>query len=737
VEEIDYSQYYVDLDSTPLKNLVEAIIKHAKKEFKEKYQTEIKDKLRGRYRNKIKATLFEGQNAVWKKLLDKRSDAKVQRKKILKEVGLAASEVKAEELIAEYHRKKTPLLSGPRRIESLKARKQLGDRLGLEYLKHLEEEAELRFVTKIEYSNPVEQIANRIVGDVLKKHKRSGQVSFIGKKKRKAVFGRCLSEKMLVPKKLINGVEEIIQVAKETILEGGFINSSDVKTFEDDLKKSLVTYLKNNKDFRFPTNKNNPNMTKDYDFSSFVLNQVKKSFSTGPNVTFEPKMKDCTYELKTFDSKKTGMSLAGSPTFGYRVPAYPEYPYPDGVKHLVKGFRIVSRPDSLFSGSDFFEEVPSPTTPFSVKLRNGSYTLIHPDSSGREVSIVLPENMIGSDIGPGKADEIRAGLMIEEIVEEVHLSQAEKEKRDEQLTVSTEELYTESVFYRPEYKIKTEGGRYGPLSIADLLRDPNSGVYIVPTGTVLLAGVKLKLLEDINIGMAGMISPEGVFITGNESINLESGDITLELEGDFHLIGGELISEAAMPEEFTNNSVSFNGRAKLRWDTEKIFESQASGHFKKTDEDWSSFSGSLNMTAHINHHWKWGIDVDIGDLDVNIPLAEAWVSADFLIEIIVNNSSLSFLATDTIKVYYIIPEIEFIYKDTGWDLQLGDVVDVDLKLPIGVKISIPEEPNHVTTGLTISMNMEDDHSDRNRVKVNIDLPDDFPVPDIEFTLPIA
>lgn len=237
-------------------------------------------------------------------------------------------------------------------------------------------------------------------------------------------------------------------------------------------------------------------------------------------------------------------------------------------------YAIRCRPDFVPAGANAtLATVPNSSPLYNVTQRAGSYTLLVAGQDPIPLDAWVADGIPPS---PRSADLVRARLSVEQVVVQRPLTAAEQAYARHAFVEQNDLLYQQSIFARPEYTIRDEGGIHGPLSLADLLH--TAAGYIVPGAPVWLSGFKLELLGN-EIGMVGMLAaPDNIFLHGYHELKLEWGDTSLDLKGEFHLIAGEMWEAAlAGNGEFAANSLHFSGMATFRHGGNDIFKGQATG----------------------------------------------------------------------------------------------------------------------------------------------------------------
>ena len=275
----------------------------------------------------------------------------------------------------------------------------------------------------------------------------------------------------------------------------------------------------------------------------------------------------------------------------------------------------------------------SPRADIAVRFRGGAYELVVRDRDGGELAAtpvpaaVLAHPEAGPP-GPGRPARLRAMFAVaERKITDVVV-------RPPESVCTATHLYQDSLFARPEYRIDPTGdggliGAHGPLSLADLLRDPSSGEYVVAPGPVLVAGLTASLGANAELRLTGLISPEVTAGTNSAvphvvySAYLEGfSKLTVpflfgyaaDLEGSFTLIAGDMWT-AALGGSGGGNSLRVDGSIVLRQDTKKLFEGSVSGRLIQT-------SGGIDVDLDVHVAVDVEQEVEIAGID----LARLWTS---------------------------------------------------------------------------------------------------------------
>lgn len=316
-----------------------------------------------------------------------------------------------------------------------------------------------------------------------------------------------------------------------------------------------------------------------------------------------------TRDVVTHDLNKTlQLTASVSGKDGGNVPAG------DTVREVV-GHQLKPRPDGPYAQVAFAVDVPSPYVAFRVEYRQGRFKLVVSDSSHVELSATTLPAQITSTFtpAPGVAAELTRMFVITPKVVERALRDDEKAARDADPQESSDTLYQHSLFARDEYEIRDSGGRRGKLMLADLLRAPD-GSYVSPGGPVLIAGGRINVFNYgdslVDLGVVGLLalpvgeSPSGVFLYGYQHLVLPLPfRYELTLDGDFHVVAGDMWPATLADPSIERNSVSFSGVATLSRDDREIVNSSASGHFHYPSPD-EPIELSLTMSLSVSDTWE-------------------------------------------------------------------------------------------------------------------------------------
>lgn len=276
----------------------------------------------------------------------------------------------------------------------------------------------------------------------------------------------------------------------------------------------------------------------------------------------------------------------------------------------------------------------SPRADLAVRFRGGRYEIVVRDHDGTDLAASpVPEQLLthpeAQPPDPGRLDRLRAMIGIEQRIE----SLIERWPAEE--WCEAPHLYQDSLFTAPEYRIDPTGdgdlvGVRGPLTLADLLRNQATGVYVDAPGPVAVAGMVATL--DLPVGTAavrltGLVAPEitvapgggpptvtgSAFLEGFSSFVVEIGSVVLALEGSFTLVTGDLWTSVA-PGVPAGDSLRFDGSITAsRPSGAAIFSGQAGGVV-------SNDNGQIGLELEVAVE----IDIDIEIDTASSELARVW-----------------------------------------------------------------------------------------------------------------
>jgi hypothetical protein len=347
--------------------------------------------------------------------------------------------------------------------------------------------------------------------------------------------------------------------------------------------------------------------------------------------------KAVTDELIVNDLTRTLRLLSSIPS-GPHLP-----PLADRVREL-QGHEIRPRPDGPHARVVFEVAVPGPHVRFHVAFRQGRFVLVVADSRGSELSVTnVPSQIVGARTpAPGVAEQLTRQFAIAPKIGDRALRPEEKKARDDDPQETAPSLYQESLFGRDEYEIRKSGGRRGKLTLADLLRARN-GSYVIPAGPVLATAGQIDLFNragsTVKLGMVGLLAlpaaggSAGIFLHGHQRVTLPLPfDYALELEGDFHVVAGDMWPAALADPDIKRNSVNFKGAGKLSRDRQRIANGSMTGHFEyPSDSAVPNFS--LQLHLKIADSWEFEF--------IGVDLAKAWFEAEGDLNIKFEGGSLS------------------------------------------------------------------------------------------------
>ena len=270
------------------------------------------------------------------------------------------------------------------------------------------------------------------------------------------------------------------------------------------------------------------------------------------------------------------------------------------VEEMV-GFEVRSRPHE--SGNTFTVPVTHAAPQYEVKWYAGRYRLILLNGTTVTERHELPD-WLTADIPetPQKPAQLRARLFVTERIVTRPRTPAEIAWVNNPEWV--DDSYQKSIFARPEYEIKPEGGIHGKMSIGDLLRRTSDGTYIVPAGPSLLTGCVLNVWDIAELKLAGLLAaPNNIFLNGYASVSLTLGRYSLDLQGDFRLIAGDMWEDALVGNsEFEANQLSFNGFAEFKDNGVTKLRGAASGIVGTNEVD-------LDLEMSVEYHDSWTLEI--------------------------------------------------------------------------------------------------------------------------------
>jgi hypothetical protein len=318
----------------------------------------------------------------------------------------------------------------------------------------------------------------------------------------------------------------------------------------------------------------------------------------GRNVATKPNMVDKSLTLTLFNGLVTQRIV--NHVFPPSQPATDI----DTVEEMV-GYEIHSK--SHASGNTFAVSVAHASPQYKVQRLAGRYQLLLLDGQNIVARHELPTWLI-ADIPetPNKPTLIRARLVVQERIVTRPRTAAEADWVHAVTLVP--DSYQKSIFARPEYVIKPEGGIHGAMSIGDLLRKA-SGDYIVPNAPTLLTGCVIDVWGIAELKLAGMLSaPNSVFLNGYAALELAIGRYTLSLTGDFRLIAGDLWANAlAGNSQFAANVLNFSGQVTFKDNGVTKLRGSASGTLG-TD------SADLDLHIAVEYHDSWTLEIADSEL---------------------------------------------------------------------------------------------------------------------------
>jgi hypothetical protein len=304
-----------------------------------------------------------------------------------------------------------------------------------------------------------------------------------------------------------------------------------------------------------------------------------------------------------FDARHFGGVLRGVGGF------VPRPPDTSDTVETAAGYQIQPR-----DGGGFSVPVPSAGAAYKVDADGGRYRLLVRQRDRSWAAHDLPRALVDSvPEGPGKADRLRDRLLIAPHTVRRPRTQAERDAVREQVDAS-DSLYLTSILARPEYQVKPSGGIHGPFYLADLLRNPSTGAYTVPSAPALLAGFTTRLFGS-ELRLAGMVVPgqpaPSAFLYGHSVVTYTLGALTLKAEGEFVASTGSLWSSVPLPSGATaaQDAVGFSGHVVLTHGTSTIVEGSASGEFTR------AASGDVRASLGVRVASHGSVDLGVGDTE--------------------------------------------------------------------------------------------------------------------------
>ncbi len=162
--------------------------------------------------------------------------------------------------------------------------------------------------------------------------------------------------------------------------------------------------------------------------------------------------------------------------------------------------------------------------------------------------------------------------------------------------------YLRSIFSRPEYKIRNEGGKHGAFYLGDMLIDGER--YTIPSSPTFVAGLDCSVLGH-SVHFAGLISGDKVFLRGAAAIEMVIGNTKVVLDGEFIALSG---SWQVVPDEgLAPNSMNFKGvtsiQQKEQGEFKEKFKAQAAGRVTQTGFSINckmdmDLSGEFNLAGY-------------------------------------------------------------------------------------------------------------------------------------------
>ena len=298
-----------------------------------------------------------------------------------------------------------------------------------------------------------------------------------------------------------------------------------------------------------------------------------------------------TVDVRVFDPGRAAELLGAVDRLRSRLPD------PADTVEVVTGYEIRRR-----DGGPFAVAIAAAGAMYTVDGTGETYRLRVRGADRAWTAHDLPADLVASvPAGEDRADRLRAALVV--APRSVRRPRTTEEKAAVADTYETgATLYTTSVLAASEYTVRSTGGRRGPYTLADLLRDPVTGVYAVPSGPTLLGGFRTRLL-DAEVRMAGLVVADdaepGLFLHGHGELAAEVGDLTLRAEGDFIAAAGGPWTAVPLPSgtPTSGDVIGFSGHVAVLQGTRTAFEGSAEGTFRRTADNAVFADLSVHVTA--------------------------------------------------------------------------------------------------------------------------------------------
>ncbi len=359
--------------------------------------------------------------------------------------------------------------------------------------------------------------------------------------------------------------------------------------------------------------------------SDLVRTRALRTWRTSPRVT------DRKRDVGVFDGVHFAGVLRGVDLFA------PSLPVPTNVVEEVVGYQIQPR-----GGAGFSVPVPTAGALYKVILDGGRYRLHIRQKDRSWQAHDLPSALVDPvPEGPNKADMLRDELIVTPRTTRRPRTSAEIAAVAEQFEQSSD-LYLTSVLARPEYEVKPEGGVHGPFYLADLLRDPGSGDYTVPSGPTLLGGFRARLFDsELRFGgvLIGGEQRTNAFLYGHHNLDIAVGGFRVRAQGDFVAGSGSLWRSIPAPSgtTHTQDAIGFSGHVVVSHDDhggrpasrgevdDTLLEGSAEGDFSLAGDGSTtarltvrvSAEGSVDVGVGESEFFRVGWTLD-GDLDVTL-----------------------------------------------------------------------------------------------------------------------
>ncbi len=539
-------------------------------------------------------------NAIWKPLLSMEIRAKDERKKLwsMAEIGEISDDI--EKLIAKVARG----IDGSKQIGALHSGqlKVLQTEFG-KIVSTVLNRYELR--TGASQTELAAQIVKAVVRASYKR-----KVTLLKANERLAVYKKVLPARRI--EQVIKGIEACLEPALTLEKRGTLLKRGEAPALHRQLIGCIAREIIVPQGKRIDSLDELPLLQLD---EASLANLLTTRLATRAKMTNKP------VAMNVFHGLLTQRLISGT-----IKPAKPADDV-DTIEEMV-GYEIHSKPHP--SGNTFAVPVAHAAPLYKVQRFAGRYQLLLLDGQNVVESYELPTWLI-ADIPetPKKPTLIRARLAVQERIVTRPRTAAEAAWVHDVTLVP--DSYQKSIFARPEYVIKPDGGIHGALSIGDLLRQ-SSGDYVVPNAPTLLTGCVVNVWDIAELKLAGMLSaPNNVFLNGYANLELVIGRYSLILTGDFRLIAGDLWTNAlAGNSQFAANVLNFSGEVTFKDNGVTKLRGEATGTIG-TD------SADLDLHIAVEYHDSWTLEIADAELfkvtmDADLDMHMTRNSSQFLLD---------------------------------------------------------------------------------------------------------